>query len=284
MALSIKNILIRVFMGLLLATLVYSTIEAPPFIFYLLVSLIIMIGVGEYFFMFQQKVKSGFFILAVVFSLFFPAYFYFDFLWTKIPFEVVILGILAVIAHRTVINKDSTQVKLIRFMNTIVVIFFIGLFFSYQLNIRLYGGGGRIAKDLLIFFYIVNIVGDTSAYFIGSKFGKRKLAPVTSPSKTVEGSAASLIGNIVASLGFFFFYKFFLGREVFSLLGGAVASIVIGIPAQIGDLMESLIKRSAGVKDASNLLAGHGGVLDRIDSLIISSPVFYLLIDYLRRI
>jgi len=284
MALNIRNILVRVIMGLLLAALVYSAIEAPPFIFYLLISLIILIGVAEFFFMFPQKMKSGFFFLAIFFSLLFPAYFYFDFLWTNLSFEALILVTFAVIAHRTVINKDPTQLKLTRFMNTAAVVFFIGLFFSYQLNIRLYGGGGRTAKDLLIFFYVINIIGDTSAYFIGSKFGKRKLAPIISPSKTVEGSAAAVIGNLVTALGFYLFYKFFLGREVFSLLGAMAAAIVIGIPAQVGDLFESLFKRSAGVKDASNLLAGHGGVLDRIDSLAISSPVFYLLIDYLRRI
>jgi len=284
MALNIRNILVRVIMGLLLAALVYSAIEAPPFIFYLLISLIILIGVAEFFFMFPQKMKSGFFFLAIFFSLFFPAYFYFDVLWTSLPFEALILGMFTVIAHRTVINNDSTQLKLTRFMNTTAVVFFIGLFFSYQLNIRLYGGGGRTAKDLLIFFYVINIIGDTSAYFIGSKFGKRKLAPIISPSKTVEGSVAAVIGNLVAALGIYLFYKFFLGREVFSLVGAMAAAIVIGIPAQIGDLFESLLKRSAGVKDASNLLAGHGGVLDRIDSLAISSPVFYLLIDYLRRI
>lgn len=284
MALNIKNILVRVVMGLLLAGLVYSAIEAPPFIFYLLISLIIIIGVTEFFFMFPQKMKSGFFFLAIFFSLLFPAYFYFDVIWTNLSFEALIIVAFVVIAHRTVINRDSTQRKLTRFMNTTAVVFFIGLFFSYQLNIRLYGGGGRTAKDLLIFFYVINIIGDTSAYFIGSKFGKMKLAPSVSPSKTVEGSVAAVIGNLVAAMGFYLFYNFFLDREVFSLLGAMAAAIVIGIPAQVGDLFESLLKRSAGVKDASNLLAGHGGVLDRIDSLAISSPVFYLLIDYLRRI
>lgn len=284
MALSLKNIAVRVFMGVLLTLLMYAAIEAPPFIFYLLVSLIVFIGVIEFFMMFPQKAKSGYLVLSLLFSLFFPAYFFFDIFWTNITFETLILFIFLVIFHRAVINGDSTDVKLFRYLNSLSAIFLIGLFFSYQMNIRLYGGGGRVAKDLLIFFYIVSIFGDTSAYFVGSNLGRKKLAPSISPSKTVEGSIASIAGNIIAAVGYYFFYDLILGREVFSLLGAIVAAVVIGIPGQVGDLLESLFKRHAGVKDASNLLAGHGGVLDRIDSLLLSSPFFYLLIDYLRRI
>jgi phosphatidate cytidylyltransferase len=284
MALSFKNIIIRVFMGILLTALMFATIEAPPYIYYMLISLIIFIAVMEFFLMFPKKTKSGFFFLALFFSLFFPAYFYFDALWSNIPFEALILGVIIIIAHRTIINRDSPEIKLSRFMNTSAVVLFIGLLFSYQLNIRLYGGGGRLGKDLLIFFYVVSIISDTSAYFFGSRFGRKKIAPVISPSKTVEGSIAAVIGTLVAAVGFYLFFDIVLGRDVFSLFGSIVAAIVIGIPGQVGDLLESLFKRSAGVKDASNLLAGHGGVLDRIDSFLLSSPVFYLLIDYLRRI
>lgn len=284
MALSFKNIFVRVSMGILLTALMYATIEAPPYIYYLLISLIIFIGVLEFFLMFPAKIKSGYFCLALLFSLFFPAYFYFDFLWSNIPFEALILAVIIIIAHRTVINPDSTDVKLARLMNTGAVIFFIGLLFSYQMNIRLYGGGGRFAKDLLIFFFVVTIAGDTSAYFFGSNFGRKKIAPSISPAKTVEGSIAALMGNVVAAIGFYFFYDILLDRMTFSFLGSIAAGIIIGIPAQVGDLLESLFKRSAGVKDASNLLAGHGGILDRIDSFILSSPVFYLLIDYLKQI
>jgi phosphatidate cytidylyltransferase len=116
---------------------------------------------------------------------------------------------------------------------------------------------------------------DTSAYFVGRQWGRRKLIPRVSPGKTVEGSVGALIGTVAVAL----LYSAVLGQfgayrmEVWAAL---LFGILISMTAQIGDLAESLLKRDAGVKDSGTLFPGHGGVLDRMDSLFFTLPVAYL--------
>jgi phosphatidate cytidylyltransferase len=111
--------------------------------------------------------------------------------------------------------------------------------------------------------------GDAAAYYGGRALGRHKLAPTISPNKTVEGSIAGLAGSVLAGVG--------LGTLLlsFPLALLAVASFAAGIAGQLGDLAESALKRSAGVKDSSSLLPGHGGMLDRLDSLMFAAPVFF---------
>jgi phosphatidate cytidylyltransferase len=120
-------------------------------------------------------------------------------------------------------------------------------------------------------------IADTAAYFAGRRWGRRKLAPSISPGKTTEGALGGLIfGASAMTAG---------GRWVFpetpsmTLLGVSAVVVAAGM---IGDLFESLVKRSAGVKDSSNLIPGHGGVLDRIDSWLFAGPMFYLFTRYLQ--
>lgn len=116
---------------------------------------------------------------------------------------------------------------------------------------------------------------DTFAYLVGRVFGKHPLAPQVSPNKTIEGSIGGLIGAIligqIASRSMTGMpWTFFLGL-----------SLVVGISAQIGDLFESALKRSAGVKDSGNLIPGHGGILDRFDSMFFAFPIVYYLVLFL---
>lgn len=110
---------------------------------------------------------------------------------------------------------------------------------------------------------------DTGAYLIGRQFGRHPLAPQVSPKKTVEGSIGGLIFSITVAI----VYWYLIGGA--SLIIYAVLGILIGISAQVGDLFESALKRSAGVKDSGNLIPGHGGILDRFDSLIFALPLVY---------
>jgi phosphatidate cytidylyltransferase len=126
-----------------------------------------------------------------------------------------------------------------------------------------------------IFFPLLVVwLGDTGAYYVGQAFGRRPLAPRISPKKTVEGSLGGFFGNILAAI---------LGKQIFlpsvptaHLL---LLSLLLGAASQIGDLAESAIKRGAGVKDSSNLLPGHGGMLDRIDGVLFAAPLMF---GYLR--
>jgi phosphatidate cytidylyltransferase len=123
-------------------------------------------------------------------------------------------------------------------------------------------------RRLLLFALVITWVGDTAAYFAGRGFGKHPLAPILSPKKTWEGTVASIIGALVVGAVF----TRWISMPLPHLLAMAVAGNVAG---QIGDLLESAYKRSAGVKDSGTLLPGHGGVLDRIDALILAIPVVW---------
>lgn len=112
---------------------------------------------------------------------------------------------------------------------------------------------------------------DSSAYYVGKAVGKKPLAPTLSPKKTWEGSYASVPGALLVAVLFkLFWLSFFTWQDVI------VLSLIAGAWGQVGDLAESALKRSAGVKDSGSILPGHGGMLDRIDSLIVVVPLYYL--------
>jgi len=112
---------------------------------------------------------------------------------------------------------------------------------------------------------------DSAAYFVGSTMGKRHFSAI-SPNKTIEGSAAGLLAAvIVMSIGWIF-----IRNPKYPIILGPIIGVLIGVTAQVGDLLASLIKRYFHVKDASHLIPGHGGVLDRFDSLFFTAPVLYL--------
>jgi phosphatidate cytidylyltransferase len=121
---------------------------------------------------------------------------------------------------------------------------------------------------LLMFALVITWVGDTAAYFIGKAMGRHKLAPVLSPNKSWEGSIASILGALLVAVVF----ARWLSVPLPHLLAMAAVGNVAG---QAGDLLESAYKRSAGAKDSGTLLPGHGGVLDRIDALILAIPVVW---------
>jgi phosphatidate cytidylyltransferase len=116
-------------------------------------------------------------------------------------------------------------------------------------------------------------VTDIFCYFVGCKFGKHKLSPVISPNKTIEGS----IGGSVMCLLFSVVIGMLLGLEWYH---SVILGILIATFAQIGDLCESMIKRDAGVKDSSNILPGHGGIMDRVDSYLMTFVVVYCYAQY----
>ncbi|MDD2732457.1 MAG: phosphatidate cytidylyltransferase [Desulfuromonadaceae bacterium] len=121
-------------------------------------------------------------------------------------------------------------------------------------------------------FVIMLIVmsNDSAAYYIGSTFGKRRLYPLVSPKKSIEGA----IGGLFGSLGGTMLAKFTFFPQL-TIRDAVATALVIGMVGQAGDLFESLLKRSFGVKDSGTLIPGHGGVLDRMDSILFAAPVTY---------
>jgi phosphatidate cytidylyltransferase len=135
-----------------------------------------------------------------------------------------------------------------------------------------------VGPTLLLFPLLLTWSSDTAAYFGGRTFGRRKLVPAVSPAKTVEGAVAGVLGTVLAGgvYGWLVFDQW-LGLPL-GAGAGAVIGLIVSPVAQVGDLAESLFKREAGVKDSGALLPGHGGLLDRFDSLFFTIPVTYWLL------
>jgi phosphatidate cytidylyltransferase len=160
-----------------------------------------------------------------------------------------------------------------RITATIAGIVYAGLCFTVLAKIKLDFGGGRSGGHMVVFVLLVAWIGDTGAYFAGRFLGNKKLYPAVSPKKTWAGAIGGLAGSVAAGLAM---------KAIFptELRPGWIDIVLIAAPGallgQLGDLSESLIKRSTGVKDSGGLLPGHGGILDRVDALLFMGPYLML--------
>jgi len=161
------------------------------------------------------------------------------------------------------------------FTGTLFISLFLGCLIllremPHQLGIN-YLSCGKLVSLIFLLVWIL----DTSAYFIGKKFGRKQLYPRISPKKTWAGTVWGLfftiIGAFLAKIIYIDFLTFF---------HAAALGIIVGITGQVGDLVESALKRTAEIKDSSTIIPGHGGVLDRFDSLIFTAPFAYLYVNY----
>ena len=152
---------------------------------------------------------------------------------------------------------------------TILGVLYVAFLGSHLILIRT-GFTPPLSRHLLSFFFLVLMGADTGAYYIGRAFGKRKLAPSISPGKTWEGAIGGLLAALaMAALAHFWFFRELPLKYILPL---AAVMTIVGI---FGDLAESALKRGAGAKDAANILPGHGGMLDRLDSLLFNAPLIY---------
>ncbi|MFC1580110.1 phosphatidate cytidylyltransferase [Thermodesulfobacteriota bacterium] len=135
----------------------------------------------------------------------------------------------------------------------------------------------RFPKGNLWVFFLLAVIflGDTGAFYFGRAFGKHKLYPSVSPGKTWEGAIGGLFSSLIAALVFFLFIPLY--QWGVAIIGLTAA---LSIAGQIGDLAESVIKRTYGAKDSGSILPGHGGILDRIDGLLFSIPILYIYLSW----
>jgi phosphatidate cytidylyltransferase len=195
------------------------------------------------------------------------------FFFASFPLEVALFGGLLVSAVYFVAYFNTPE-KLPYFPASFAITILGTIYLSFPLNflykIRLDDG-----PFYLYFLFAVVFLGDTGAMFIGRAFGRHKMTPVASPNKTWEGSA----GGILFAVGGAVLAQQILLRSV-PLWRAVLCAVLVHAAAQVSDPLESLFKRAVGVKDSSNALPGHGGFLDRIDSLILASPLFYFIVKY----
>ncbi len=170
----------------------------------------------------------------------------------------------------------STNNRIVTFSVTVGTLFYVLLPFVSLIMLRMYDFGTINYKNswMLILTYFFSIwICDTFAYFIGKQWGKHKIAPSVSPKKSWEGGVAGLIGSIFSFILFSYIFNIQL-----SVVHQIALGFIIGLFGQIGDFVESSFKRDAGLKDTSNMLGKHGGILDRFDSIIFTSPIVLLYI------
>ncbi|HKQ98061.1 MAG TPA: phosphatidate cytidylyltransferase [Candidatus Polarisedimenticolia bacterium] len=159
---------------------------------------------------------------------------------------------------------------------------FVGVFFGYLLALRLLTDspmGDENGSDLVFLLFFIVWAGDTAAYVVGRFLGRRPLAPKVSPKKTVEGAIGGIAGSLLAAVVARAWFMHRLRPADVLILG-----LVLGLVGMVGDLVESMLKRGAGVKDSARLVPGHGGLLDRVDSLLYAAPVLYYYYQFAMRV
>jgi phosphatidate cytidylyltransferase len=192
-------------------------------------------------------------------------------------YQVPVLSLLAFVLFTWNSLRRPLEHVLTETSQGLFALFYVAYPLALTALIRAHDDG----KGLLTFLFVCVWSGDIAALYIGKRYGRAKIAPRLSPNKTVEGSIASVVGSVVFGMLVYLLGQL-LNDRGFSALHIAMPwwqmvllAIVLNVAAQLGDLLESAIKRGAGVKDSGKMLPGHGGILDRIDALLLAAPVMW---------
>lgn len=267
---SLKN---RILSSVLILTLVAIIIfSCPNWAFALLASAMIGCGLWEFFNLVQKKGIFVYKYFGILVGMLVPLILYFqsgmEGYFAAEPFLIVIACLFTFVL--LFIRRDNSQ-ALSSVSVTMFGLLYIAWFFSFFVKLKFLPQGAL----LVAFLILVTKMGDVGAYFVGRSFGKHSLIPRISPNKTVEGT----IGGLIASVATALVSRSYLPNYSFGHL--LTLGLLLGILAQVGDLAESLIKRDCNVKDAGNNISGFGGVLDVIDSLLFTAPIFYFYVRVL---
>jgi len=241
----------------------------PPLLFLLVIQILILISLLEFYNLFRVKKIFPQKIFGIILALIITSSFYF----VGFSLAMALFVCLLLSAVYYVISISSLE-KLVTFPSEIALTFFGAVYLSFTLA-HLYLLKVEKGPNFIYFLLAIIFFGDTGAYMFGRLWGKRKLAPIASPNKTWMGSFGGIIFAVVGVV----FIHFIILKEIV-LWKAIVTGIVVHIIAQFSDPLESLFKRAVGIKDSSNILPGHGGFLDRMDSLILATPFFYYFINF----
>jgi len=241
--------------------------------FFLLVYAIIFLGLYEFYYLWTEKGYKPDKIFGYIFGSLLLFSFYFNGLGLANPKLnegtglILSFGILFYLALNLFRKRASEQGGYLNLVLTFWGIVYVVWLLGHLLLVRELRPFGREYTYLL---FLTAWVSDTAAYFVGVKFGQYHLAKKISPRKTWEGTIAGIFtGILVVSIFKIFFLKHFTHLHVF------IIGIILTLAGLFGDLSESYLKRQIGVKDTSSLLPGHGGILDRFDTLTFTAPVLY---------
>lgn len=243
--------------------LIVLTLYAPPWLFTILILALILFSLREFYALALPGIPSRDKFVGILLSLLPPLAFYsrdprcFLSAATLLVFFVLV-GALS--------SPDPFERRLDRTSKQLLGFLYIAFFLGHFILMRQFPSG----PVWVLFTLTAVFSGDTAAFYIGRAYGRKKLAPAISPGKTMEGGYGAVGGSTAAAVLF---------RGVFfpeiPILHALALGLGVGIVGQLGDLWESILKRSAQVKDSGTLIPGHGGLLDRFDSVLFSGPFVY---------
>ncbi|MDD5136281.1 MAG: phosphatidate cytidylyltransferase [Candidatus Omnitrophica bacterium] len=246
----------------------------PNWVFSILASAMIGIALAEFFNLVARKKIFVYKYFGIVIGMCVPLIIFFQMggegYFTLEPFFIVIACLFIFVLQ--FIRRDSSQ-ALTSIAITLFGLLYIAWFFSFFIKLKFLQNGAF----LVTFLVLVTKMGDVGAYLVGNAIGKHNLISRISPHKTVEGTVGGLAFSLMTAVA----CKGFLPDFPYGHL--IVLGILLGILAQVGDLAESLLKRDSGVKDSGSILSGFGGMLDLIDSLLFTTPIFYFYVVVLMK-
>ncbi len=259
------NALKRLIVAVVLLPIIYLYIMyLPSRYFVLLLIFLSFVAMSEFYSMYRVTGilrYAGLFLGVFILSA--------SYISEDLLLSVVILSIMLMMGIRLFAKRNPVS-SLNDISPSVLGMLYIPGFFAFQTQIR------RLGPEWIIFLYASVWTSDTMAYYLGTWFGKRRLYIEVSPNKTVVGAVGSLVGGMVAAL--------LLRATIIPLLTLSYAvliGIMIGTISIIGDLVESMFKRDAGVKDSGIIIPGHGGVLDKVDGALFAGPMLYWMLTVL---
>jgi len=228
----------------------------------------VILGLYEFYLLAARRELKPDVRLGMVFAVGILTVFYLgDEMFFMLP--AVIAALVITVLAKAALSEKSFESMLGSTAATVLGVLYVALLGGFVLGVRV-GFADARAAQLLTFFFLVLMGSDSAAYYTGRAFGKRKLAPRISPGKTWEGAAGGFVASIIAAV--IAHFTFFRELPLTLAVPLAATMNVLGV---VGDLTESALKRGAGAKDAANILPGHGGLLDRLDSLLFNAPLIY---------
>jgi phosphatidate cytidylyltransferase len=231
----------------------------------------ICLGMYEYFLMLEHKQIMTYKYFGTAVAALIPLSIAFRFEPTR-SWELLCIVASLVFLFLMQFTRRQNSGALVGISTTIFGVLYISWFLSFLIKLRMLPNGLWLVCSVLL----ITKMGDIGCYLVGTRFGKRPLIPRISPKKSVEGAIGGLVFSMLAAMVFQPVFNFSFWH--LSLIG-----LGLGILGQLGDLSESLLKRDCQIKDSGNLIPGLGGVLDAVDSLIFTAPVFYFYISSLER-
>ncbi|KJU84979.1 phosphatidate cytidylyltransferase [Candidatus Magnetobacterium bavaricum] len=247
--------------AIVLPVFYYYVMYLPRGFFLALVCVMSFISQAEFLAMYKVKEYQRYF-----FSLFGIIPICMTYKYNDIPTSLIVAMLAVVLFGRLFVRKYPEN-ALMDIAPYVVSFLYIPLMLSYFVKLR------AIGPEMVIFLCAIIWGADSFALYAGKAIGKRNLYKQMSPNKTIEGAIAAIIGAVICSLLLKAYFAIHLSLEKASVVG-----IILGMVGIVGDLVESMFKRDADVKDSGSLLPGHGGILDKIDGMLFSAPTLYYML------